>query len=53
MEFNRIQPREIVANSLLKLKRKHRCTIATVIILGVLLFAMILFNAIYIPNLDA
>jgi hypothetical protein len=53
MEANRKQPREIIANSILKLKRKIKCAIGTIIILGVLLFAMILFNAIYIPNLDA
>ena len=53
MEVNRIQPREVITNSLVKLKRKLRCTIATVLILGALLFAMILFNAIYIRNLDA
>jgi hypothetical protein len=51
MDAIRLQPREIRANSILKLKRKKECAIRTVIILGVLLFAMLLFTAIYIPNL--
>ena len=53
MEDNRKQPREIIVNSNLKLKREKKCAIGTIIILGVLLFAMILFNWIYIPYLDA
>jgi type IV secretory pathway component VirB8 len=53
MEDNIKQPREIEADSILRLKRKNRCAIGTIIILGVLLLALILFIAIYIPNLDA
>ena len=53
MEDNRKQPREIIANSILRLKRKNKCAIGTIIILGALLLAIILFNAIYIQNLDA
>ena len=52
MEDNRKQPREIIADSILKLKKKNKCAIGAIKILGVLLFAMILLSAIYIPNLE-
>ena len=53
LEDNRKQPGEIIANSILKLKRDKKCALGTIIILGALLFAVILFNTIYIPNLVA
>jgi phosphotransferase system glucose/maltose/N-acetylglucosamine-specific IIC component len=54
MKDNRRQPKDVVADSRLnKLKKTLNYTIAVIIILGVALLALILFNLIFIPKLKA
>jgi hypothetical protein len=44
MEFDRIQPRDILTESNVTLKRKLRCSIFTIVFLGVALLASVLIN---------
>ncbi len=51
MEFNRIQPREVLAVS--KLKKSLKYSFGTILFLGAALLALLIFIATYLPRLDS
>ena len=52
MEVYKIESRDFQNTQILNLKRKLKYAIGAIILVGIVLLAMIIFNAIYIPKQD-